>query len=125
MKERLREQWKKCEDAVMNRTGEFLKEHSKLKKIIEEAKQMGYTPAQINEMCAGEDSEVCMKAICIDDKGNFKLCPYRVFQKEKKAMMIGNGDMVVQCFYPCAGAQCIAYHDGICLRAQEVLERMV
>lgn len=66
-----------------------------------------------------------MKAMCIDDKGNFKLCPYRVFQEEKKAMMIGSGDMVVQCYYPCAGTQCVAYHDGICLRAQEVLERMV
>lgn len=58
MKERLREQWKKCEDATMNRTGEFLKEHSKLKEIIEEAEQMGYTPAQINEMCFGEEVEV-------------------------------------------------------------------
>lgn len=58
MEEKLREQWKKCEDAMMNRTGKFLEEHSKLKEIIEEAEQMGYDPAQISEMCFGEDVEV-------------------------------------------------------------------
>lgn len=58
-----------------------------------------------------------MNANCLDDKGNFKLCPYRVFTKEHKAMAIGSGDVVMQEFYPCAGEACIAYHVGICLRA--------
>lgn len=62
-----------------------------------------------------------MNANCINEAGEFKLCPYRVFQEEHKALAIGNGDMVVQTFYSCIGEQCIAYHVGICLRAQEAL----
>lgn len=54
MKERLREQWGKCEEAMMNRTGTFLEEHAKLVVIIEEAEQAGYTPEQISQMCFGE-----------------------------------------------------------------------
>lgn len=63
-----------------------------------------------------------LNGTCIDDKGNFKLCPYRVFQEEHKALMIGSGDIVIQGFYPCVGEECIAYHDGICLRATEALK---
>lgn len=63
-----------------------------------------------------------MNAMCMDDKGKFKLCPYRVFQEEKKAMLIGEGDVVIQGFYPCIGEQCIAYHVGICLRAHDALQ---
>lgn len=62
-----------------------------------------------------------MKAKCIDDKGEMKLCPYRVYQEEKKALMIGNGDMVIQMFYPCLGERCVGYHEGVCLIAHEAL----
>ncbi len=62
-----------------------------------------------------------MNANCLDDKGNFKLCPYRVFTEEHKAMMVGHGDYVTQNFYQCCGEDCVAYHVGICLRAHEAL----
>lgn len=65
-----------------------------------------------------------MNANCLDDKGNFKLCPYRVFTEEHKAVAIGSGDCVTQGFYPCAGEACIAYHVGICLRAHNALKEV-
>lgn len=55
LKERLREQWEKCEEAMMNHTGTFLEEHAKLTVIIEEAEKMGYSSEQISEMCYGKD----------------------------------------------------------------------
>lgn len=63
-----------------------------------------------------------MNAKCLNDKGDFKLCPYRVFTEEHKAITIGSSDCVTQTFYPCMGEACIAYHVGICLRVQEALK---
>lgn len=60
-------------------------------------------------------------ANCIDDKGELKACPYRIFTEEHKALMVGQGDIVTQSFYPCIGENCAGYHDGICLRLAEVL----
>lgn len=65
-----------------------------------------------------------MNANCLDEKGNFKLCPYRIFTKEHKAIGIGNGDSVIQGFYPCVGEDCVAYHVGLCLRAREALKEV-
>ena len=65
-----------------------------------------------------------MNANCRDNKGRLKLCPYRVLTEEHKAIAIGNGDYVTQRFYECAEENCIAYHDGICLRAHEVLKEV-
>lgn len=62
-----------------------------------------------------------MNAMCLDDKGQFKACPYRVFTEEHKAIMRGSGDCISQRFYPCIGEECIGYHVGICLRAHEAL----
>lgn len=62
-----------------------------------------------------------MNANCLNDKGEFKSCPYRVFTEEHKAIAIGSGDCVTQHFYPCVGEQCIAYHVGLCMRVQEAL----
>lgn len=63
-----------------------------------------------------------MNANCLDDNGNLKLCPYRIFQEEHKALCIGDGDVVTQEFYPCLGQKCIGYHVGICLRLHEALQ---
>lgn len=65
-----------------------------------------------------------MNANCLDDEAKFKLCPYRVFTKEHKAIAMGSGDVVTQEFYPCAGEACIAYHVGVCLRAYEALKEV-
>lgn len=65
-----------------------------------------------------------MNANCLDEKGNFKLCPYRVLTEEHKAVMKGTGDFVTQMFYPCVGEDCVAYHVGICLRAHEALKEV-
>lgn len=61
-------------------------------------------------------------AKCIDDKGNFRACPYRTITEEHKAMMVGHGDITVQSFLSCIGELCSAYHSGICLRLAEVLQ---
>lgn len=61
-------------------------------------------------------------AKCIDEKGDFKACPYRIITEEHKAMMIGQGDIISQLFYPCIGEHCAGYHIGICLRLTEVLQ---
>ena len=66
MKERLREQWTKCEEAVVKCAGTFLEEHAKLVVIIEEAEQAGYTLEQICQMCLGE-KEVAMKSALVID----------------------------------------------------------
>ena len=42
-----------------------------------------------------------MNASCLDEKGRFKSCPYRVYTDEHKAILRGQGDFVSQCFYPC------------------------
>lgn len=63
-----------------------------------------------------------MNANCLNDKGEFKSCPYRVFTEEHKAITIGSGDCVTQQFYPCVGEQCIAYHVGLCMRVREAIK---
>lgn len=50
-----------------------------------------------------------MNGACINENGNFKLCPYRVFTDNQ-------GDFVTQKFCKCVGKDCVAYHVGICLR---------
>lgn len=47
-----------------------------------------------------------MNASCLDEKGRFKSCPYRVYTDEHKAILRGQGDFVSQCFYPCIGEGC-------------------
>lgn len=44
-----------------------------------------------------------MNASCLDEKGRFKSCPYRVYTDEHKAILRGQGDFTSQCFYPCIG----------------------
>lgn len=65
-----------------------------------------------------------MKVTCIDKERNTKLCPYRVFTRELKALTIGSGDCTTQEFYPCALDSCVAFHEGICLRLQTVLKEV-
>ena len=63
-----------------------------------------------------------MNASCLDEKGRFKSCPYRVYTDEHKAILRGQGDFTSQCFYPCIGEGCIAYHVGVCLRLAAALK---
>lgn len=63
-----------------------------------------------------------MNASCLDEKGRFKSCPYRVYTDEHKAVLRGQGDFTSQCFYPCIGEGCIAYHVGVCLRLAAALK---
>lgn len=37
-----------------------------------------------------------MNASCLDEKGCFKSCPYRVYTDEHKAILRGQGDFVSQ-----------------------------
>lgn len=53
-----------------------------------------------------------MNASCLDEKGRFKSCPYRVYTDEHKAILRGQGDFVSQCFYPCIGEGCVAIPCG-------------
>lgn len=39
-----------------------------------------------------------MNASCLDEKGRFKSCPYRVYTDEHKAILRGQGDFTSQCF---------------------------
>ena len=39
-----------------------------------------------------------MNANCLDEKRNFKACPYRVITEERKAVLRGYGDFVTQQF---------------------------
>lgn len=63
-----------------------------------------------------------MNASCLDEKGRFKSCPYRVYTDEHKAILRGQGDSTSQCFYPCIGEGCVAYHVGVCLRLAAALK---
>lgn len=36
----------------------------------------------------------------------------------------GQGDFTLQCFYPCIGEGCIAYHVGVCLRLAATLKEV-
>lgn len=65
-----------------------------------------------------------MNASCLDEKGRFKSCPYRVYTDEHKAVLRGQGDFTSQCFYPCIGEECIAYHVGVCLRLVAALKEV-
>lgn len=65
-----------------------------------------------------------MNASCLDEKGQFKACPYRVCIEEHKAILRGQGDFTSQCFYPCIGEKCAAYHVGICLRLVSALKEV-
>ena len=64
-----------------------------------------------------------MKEKCCDIK-NTKICPYRVYTQGYKAILDGSGDMIIQEFYPCIGDSCVAYHEGVCMRAYESYMRM-
>lgn len=59
-----------------------------------------------------------MNEKCCDEK-NTKLCPYRVYTQEFNATLTGSGNMTIQQFYPCVGDNCVAYHEGVCMRAYE------
>lgn len=48
---------------------------------------------------------------CTDNKGNTRLCPYRVFREEHKAMSIGGSDVWSESFYNCKKTLCIAYDE--------------
>lgn len=65
-----------------------------------------------------------MNASCLDEKGRFKSCPYRVYTDEHKAILRGQGDFVSQCFYPCIGEGRVAYQVGICLRFAAALKEV-
>lgn len=43
-----------------------------------------------------------------------KFCPLLVGKEERKAIMVGQGDIVVPILYPCIKDKCIAYKDGEC-----------
>lgn len=40
-----------------------------------------------------------MNASCLDEKGRFKSCPYRIYTDEHKAILRGQGDFTSQCFF--------------------------
>lgn len=65
-----------------------------------------------------------MNASCLDEKGRFKSCPYRVYTDEHKAILRGQGDFTSQRFYPCIGEGCVAYHVGVCLRLVAALKEV-
>lgn len=65
-----------------------------------------------------------MNATCIDKDAKFKKCPYRVITEESKAILREQGNKIIQFFSPCIGEKCIAYQDGICLRAYEALNKL-
>lgn len=60
-------------------------------------------------------------AACINEKGEFRLCPFRVIAEVHPALVRGSGDVTTQHFYPCVGLECAAFYDGICLRLQEAV----
>ncbi len=63
-------------------------------------------------------------AKCMNENGEFLLCPFRVIIEVHPALMRGSGDITTQHFYPCVGLECAAYHDGICLRLQDALQNV-
>lgn len=68
-----------------------------------------------------------MNAVCIDDDGNFKACPFRIFHQEHMAITIGSsgsGGSYTEKFYPCIGQECAAYHVGVCLRLIPALKEV-
>lgn len=62
-------------------------------------------------------------AECINENGQFKACPYRIFTEEHKAITIGQGDIVSQSFYPCIGENCAEFHVGKCFRGSDEVKR--
>ncbi len=57
-----------------------------------------------------------MKAACVDEHGNFKACPFRIFREEHLPITIGSGRSYTELFHPCMGEKCAAFHVGVCLR---------
>ena len=56
-----------------------------------------------------------MNATCLNKDGKFKNCPYRVITEEHEAILLEQGNKIIQFFSPCIGEKCIAYHVGIFL----------
>lgn len=51
-----------------------------------------------------------------------KLCPLLITREEVKAMLIGQGDYMVQNMRPCIKSKCIAYCKGWCSRFKNAVE---
>lgn len=51
-----------------------------------------------------------MAEIQIDTKG----CPLLVQKEERKALMIGDGDITISYLSPCIKEKCVAYKSGYC-----------
>lgn len=66
-----------------------------------------------------------MNASCLDEKANFKACPYRIYTEEHPALLRGQNSCTTQVFYPCIGEECAAYHVGICLRLAGNIKEVV
>lgn len=47
-------------------------------------------------------------ATCLNEDGEFKLCPFKSFKEQHLPMLRGNGAVVTEQFYPCVGEECIA-----------------
>ena len=62
-----------------------------------------------------------MNANCLNEKDQFKRCPFMVVEQEQKNVY---GVRKEQNFKPCIGEMCVAYHVGICLRLVEALKEV-
>lgn len=47
-----------------------------------------------------------------------KVCPFRLYTENVKAMTLGGNDFTVTRFYECLKESCMAYQDGKCLRLE-------
>lgn len=56
------------------------------------------------------------KANCHKENGDLKCCPFRVLRAEHPPVLRGHGATVTEQFYECLGENCVAYHNGVCLR---------
>lgn len=56
------------------------------------------------------------KANCHKENGGLKCCPFRVLRAEHPPVLRGHGTTVTEQFYECLGENCVAYHNGVCLR---------
>lgn len=52
-------------------------------------------------------------------KKTTKLCPYLIVTEERKAICVGNNDMIVTYFNPCLKEICMGYVNGECGRLNE------
>lgn len=57
---------------------------------------------------------------CTKNDGTPRLCPYRVFKEEHKAMLKGSGDVWSETFYNCMKTLCVAYNKSSdeCMRVK-------